>query len=173
MSASPASNPETTDPTPDFVLERELAVPVPAVRTFLCDLHHYVPLHPFIESIQDLAPSETLPNARRYRVVDRIPLGPFKLKTVYVAAVEPVGSSEVRGHAWQSPGIRLETRYLLSPTASGTRLEEHCRVVTAPWGLRGFVVRQARKAHDETLDGLKALLESRPLSELVGVGDPL
>ena len=172
MSTSSEYEPESTSAPPDFELEREIGVPPSALRGFLCDLHHYVPLHPFSESIQDLPPSEALPNARRYRVIDRIPVGPFKLKTAYVAALEPVGPGEVRGHAWQSPGIRLLTRYLLSPVPGGTRLIEQCRVLTAPRGLRGFVVRQARKAHDETLDGLKRLLESRPPSELVGLGDP-
>ena len=94
-----------------------------------------------------------------HRVVDRIPLGPFKLKTVYVAALEPRGD-EVRGHAWQSPGVRLHTRYEVAGVADGTRLVERC-FVDAPRGLRSFVVSQAHKAHDETLDGLKALLEDR------------
>ena len=127
-------------------------------HAFLCDLRGYVPLHPFIESIHDLPEMDALPGAMVHRVVDRIPLGPFKLKTVYVAALEPRGDDEVRGHAWQSPGVRLHTRYGLADVVSGTRLVERC-FVDAPWWLRPFVVSQARKAHAETLDGLKALLE--------------
>ena len=101
---------------------------------------------------------DALPGAKVHRVIDRIPLGPFKLKTVYVAALEPRGEDEVRGHAWQRPSVRLHTRYGLAEVSSGTRLVERC-FVEAPRLLRPFVVSQARKAHDETLDGLKALLE--------------
>lgn len=133
-------------------------MPRSVVHAFLCDLHGYVPLHPFIESIQDLPELDALPGAKVHRVIDRIPVGPFKLKTVYVAALEPRSDDEVRGHAWQSPGVRLHTRYALTDVESGTRLVERC-FVDAPRWLRRFVVSQARKAHDETLDGLKALLE--------------
>lgn len=146
---------------PDFELIREIAVAVDVIHAFLCDLHSSVPLHPFIESIQDLPASDALPAARRYRVVDRIPLGPFKLKTVYTAALDPVGPNEVHGHAWQSPGIRLHTIYSLSPSPSGTRLVESCHI-KAPRLLKSFTVSQARKAHAKTLDEMKALLEADP-----------
>ncbi len=149
-------------PPLDFELERVIRVPPEALHAFLCDLHRYVPLHPFIESIQDLPPREDLPNARRYRVIDRIPVGPFKLKTVYTAALDPVSENEVHGHAWQSPGIRLVTVYSLAEVEAGTRLVERCSVRAARW-LRPFVVAQARKAHAKTLDELKALLEAGPI----------
>ena len=148
------------DAQPDFVLERELGVSRDVVHEFLCDLHGYVPLHPFIVTIDALPPMDALPGASLYRVVDRIPVGPLKLKTVYVAALEPRGEAEVRGHAWQKPSVRLHTRYGLAESSGGTRLVERC-YVDAPRWLRSFVVSQARKAHDEMLDGLCALLEGR------------
>lgn len=143
---------------PDFELAREIEIPKQALHDFLCNLHRYVPLHPFIESIQDLPPNAARPSARRYRVVDRIPVGPVKLKTVYTAELDPVGPDEVHGRAWQRPSIRLLTVYRLESTASGTRLVESCRVA-APKLLRAFTVAQARKAHARTLDEMKSLLE--------------
>ena len=145
---------------PDFELECEIRVVLSDLHAFLCDLHQYVPLHPFIESIKDLPPSPDLPRARRYRVVDRIPLGPFKLKTVYTAALDPVSLDEVHGYAWQAPGVRLRTVYALSRTSEGTRIVERCSVEAHPL-LRGFVVSQARKAHTKTLEEMKDLLEAR------------
>jgi hypothetical protein len=140
-------------------LEIEIGIPRARLHAFLCDLENYVPLHPLIESIEELAPSEELPRARRYRVVDRIPLGPFRLRTQYTAALDPVSESEVHGHAWQSPGIRLHTIYELHEIASGTRLVERVAVEAAPI-FRRFVIRQARQSHEETLAKMKRLLES-------------
>ncbi|MEZ7981066.1 MAG: hypothetical protein QMC74_15400 [Myxococcota bacterium] len=153
-----ARKPLTPRGEPDFELEVEVDVLRPVLHAFLCDLHRYVPLHPFIESIQDLPSSEDLPDARLYRVVDRVPLGPLKLKTVYVAALEPVSDSEVHGHAWQAPGIRLRTIYSLIERRRSTRLVERCYVEARPL-IRGFVVSQARKAHAETLEKMKDLIE--------------
>ena len=143
---------------PAFELMQDIALPLPALHEFLCDLHRYVPLHPFIESIQDLAPIESLPGARVYRVLDRIPLGPFRLKMVYTAALGPVAEDEVHGHAWQDPNIRLHTVYALSKADRGTRLVERC-FVDAKGLMRRFVVSQARKAHAKTLADMKVLLE--------------
>lgn len=146
------------DSEPAFELAQDIGVPLPELHAFLCDLHRSVPLHPFVESIQDLPSTPSLPSARVYRVVDRIPLGPFRLKTVYTAALEPVSQREVHGHAWQSPNIRLHTIYALRKSDRGTRLVERCYVDAAGL-MRRFVVSQAKKAHATTLDDMKTLLE--------------
>ena len=143
---------------PDFVLEIEIQIARSRIHAFLCELSNYRLLHPLIESIEELSPSDEMPGARRYRVVDRIPLGPFRLRTSYVAALEPVGEFEVHGHAWQSPGIRLHTIYQLQTISSGTRLVERV-LVTAPRILKRFVIRTARQSHEVTLAKMKALLE--------------
>lgn len=145
-------------PSSEFSHEVEIRVALPKLREFLCDLRHYLPLHPLIESIDDLPPTAELPHARHYRVVDKIPFGPFRLKTVYRAALEPVSDHEVRGHAWQFPAVHLVTDYRLQASATGTRLVERAHV-EAPFLLLGFVTRQASDAHAETLRGMKALLE--------------
>ncbi len=145
-------------PATDFVHEIEIRVPQARLHAFLCDLHNYVPLHPLIESIEEVSPTDDMPGARRYRVVDRLPVGPFRLRTVYSAALESVTANEVHGHAWQSPGVRLHTIYSLEGTKSGTRLIERVSI-EAPRILRRFVVSQARQSHRQTLDKMKALLE--------------
>ncbi len=146
-------------PATDFVHEIEIRVPRARLHAFLCDLHKFVPLHPLIESIEEISPTDEMPGARRYRVVDRVPLGPFRLRTVYTAALESVSVNEVHGHAWQSPGIRMQTIYALEGAESGTRLVERVSV-EAPRILRRFVVSQARQSHKETLAKMKALLEA-------------
>jgi hypothetical protein len=84
-------------------------------------------------------------------------------RTRYIAALEPVSDSEVHGHAWQQPGIRLHTVYALQDTATphtatGTHVTERV-AVEAPFFLRWFVIGQASKAHLETLRKIKKLLE--------------
>ena len=144
----------------DFVHEIEIQVPRGRLHAFLCDLSNYRPLHPLIESVEEIPPSEELPGARRYRVVDRIQVGPLRLRATYIAALEPVGEAEVHGYAWQSPGIRLHTIYSLETIGSGTRLVERVSV-EAPRLLRRFVIHQARQSHEHTLDRMKAFLEAK------------
>lgn len=144
--------------TADFVHEIEIGTARERLHAFLCDLSNYRALHPLIESIEELPACSEMPGGRRYRVVDRVPVGPFRLRTAYVAALEPVGESEVHGRAWRSPGIRIGTIYRLEVISSGTRLVETASV-EAPRLLRRFVLHQARQSHAVTLAKMKTLLE--------------
>ena len=122
----------------DFTLSQEIAAPRARVHALLCDLDALAPLHPLIVSIEELPPPEERPAARRYRVTDRIPFGPFTLRTRYVAALESLGEDCVRGDAWQAPRVRLRTLYLLEADGpEATRLREEVRV-QAPLGLNGM-----------------------------------
>lgn len=149
----------------EFKLQIDIEVSPGEVRDFLLDLDNLAPLHPLIESIELLDSRPERPAARRYRVVDQIPMGPFHMRTVYTAELERLSDDEVCGRAWQSPGITLDTRYRLSPLhesshGRGTHLDEHVRV-EAPFGLGRFVVGQASRAHAETLAKMKRVLEAR------------
>ena len=141
-----------------FVHRIEIRASPARLHAFLCDLHNYLPLHPLIESIDELPPTPEMPSARRYRVVDRVPFGPFRMRAAYTAALEPTNPLEVHGHAWQFPGIRVHTVYTLGGIPAGTRLTERVAIV-APLLVRRFVVAQARKAHHETLERMRVLLE--------------
>lgn len=160
MSTAAASSERTS-----FELEVNIDAPVSRVRAYLVDLHKMASLHPLIESIEDVpaaaddAPDDA-PTARRYRVVDRVPIWFFHVKTVYEASIEPVGDTEVRAFALTSSGVRVSTiRSLEAVSEDATRVVERCHV-DAGWLFQGFAVAQARKAHAKSLDDLKALLES-------------
>lgn len=142
----------------DFVHEIEIGVSRESLCTFLGDLHNYVALHPLIVSIDELEPLAERPNARRYRVLDRIPVGPFTIRASYVAELETMDQGLVRGRAWQRPGVRVKTEYELTAVDAGTRLVERV-AIDAPRLMRAFVVDQARRAHRDTLDKMKLLLE--------------
>ena len=143
---------------PDFVLEIELRATRDRVRSFLCDLHNHRDLHPLIVAVEELAADPARPSARRYRITDRVPVGPFGMTIVYTAEVEALSAGLVRGEAWQAPGIHLTTEYELADHDGGTRLVERVSV-EAPWLLRRFTIRQARAAHRTTLDRMKGVLE--------------
>lgn len=143
----------------DIDLKIEIDVAQSKIRACLLDLHLLAPLHPLIESIE-LQPSlPARPNAKRYRVVDQIPVGPFQIRARYIAELEPVSDIEVHARAWQSPGVHLKTTYFLRPQGDRTLLEESV-IVDAPFLLRRFVISQASKAHSEMLAGLKMMLEA-------------
>lgn len=136
----------------------DIAVPPKVVHAFLGNLHHYRSLHPLIDEVEDLAPTRAHPDAHRYRVTDKLRFGPFHYRFAYTAELEATSSTEVRGTAWQEPGIEVHTRYRVAPVGNGTRLHEDASIV-APRLLLGLVRRQAERAHRETLTKLKARLE--------------
>ena len=129
------------------------------VRTFLLDLHNHTALHPLIESIVDLAPRPDQPKAKHYEIVDKVPVGPFRLKATYRATIEELSANEVLAQAWQKPKVYLKTTYRIDAAVPGTRLHESCEV-SAPRLLRRFVTTQARQAHAESLQALKQHLEN-------------
>lgn len=146
-------------PAREFVHQIEIRVSPARLHAFLCDLHNYLPLHPLIESIHELSPTSEMPSARRFRVVDRVSLGPLRVRALYTAAIEAATSLEVHGYAWQFPGVRVHTVNTLEGIDAGTRLTERV-TIEAPLLLRRFVVAQAREAHHETLERMKAFLEN-------------
>ena len=145
-----------------FRLQCSIRAPASLVHEYLCDLENYVGLHPLIESITEIKAVPELPNARRYRVVDRIAFGPLRFRIVYTAALEALNSTTVRGNAWQFPGVHLTTVYEVSTTEAApemTCLRESTDVM-APWGLRRIVCSQAARAHAETLKRLQQTLDA-------------
>ena len=144
----------------DFTHEIVIGVPYPQVRDFLADLHNIVPLHPLIISMEDLPALREMPGVRRYRVTDRIALGPLRMRVRYTAAIEVLGKHEILAHAWQSPGIHLRTVYRMKEAGEETRVTEDVWV-EAPRILRGYVIDQASQSHEKMLTEMKTLLENR------------
>ncbi|MGH2668674.1 MAG: SRPBCC family protein [bacterium] len=129
------------------------------VHAFLADLHRHRDLHPLIERIEDLPPHPARPDVRRYRVTDRMRLGPLSFRIAYVAEIKAIPPDLVLGTAWQSPGVALRTRYRVTRSHDGgTDLREEV-VLNAPFPLIGYAHRQAEAAHRETFAKLKVLLE--------------
>lgn len=83
-----------------------MPAPPDAVRGFYVDLDNIRLVHPLIVSVETLSRNETPEGYQQsYRVVDRIPLGPFTIRTTYYARLRVPASGDVLTEADQSPGV--------------------------------------------------------------------
>jgi hypothetical protein len=143
--------------------ERTLSEEVPAppddVRDFYVDLDNIKLVHPLIVSVQATSRIEK-PDGylQSYRVVDRIPLGPFTIKTAYRARLHVRAGGDVMTEADQSPGVRLRGTVSFEPIDGGTRLTERIRIA-APRPLATVTTREAVKAHIAMLAGIRRHFE--------------
>ncbi|ORW95434.1 polyketide cyclase / dehydrase and lipid transport [Mycobacterium sp. IEC1808] len=144
--------------------ETELSEDVPAppddVRDFYVDLDNIKVVHPLIVSVQATSRAETPEGyLQSYRVVDRIPLGPFTMRITYRARLHVRTDGEVTTEADQSPGVRLRGSVSFAPIDGGTRVTERIRIA-APRPLAAMTTREAVKAHAEMLAGIRRHFES-------------
>jgi len=144
--------------------ERTLSEDVPAppdrVRDFYVDPDNIRLVHPLIVSVEAGSRTETSRGYRQsYRVVDRIPLGPFTMQITYRARLEVPADGDVLTEADQSPGVRLRGTVSFAPIDGGTRLTERIRI-TAPRPLAPLTTREAVKAHVAMLAGIRRHFES-------------
>lgn len=144
----------------DRTLSEHVPAPPDAVRGFYVDLDNIGLVHPLIVSVETLSRSETPGGYQQsYRVVDRIPLGPFTLRTTYHARLRVPACGDVLTEADQRPGVRLRGTVSFDPEDDGTRVTERIRI-GAPRLLAGVTVREAVKAHAEMLAGIRRHFES-------------
>lgn len=144
----------------EHTLTQEVPAPPEAVRAFYVDLDNIKLVHPLIVSVEVLSRHETPDGyAQSYRVVDRIPLGPFTLKITYRARLHVPAAGDVLTEADQSPGVRLRGTVSFTPTGTGTLVTERIRIA-APRVLAKMTTREAVKAHIEMLAGIRRHFES-------------
>ena len=140
------------------VTERTVAEQVPAppdVRAFLRGPRQHPARPPARRLGAPTARSETADGyVQTYRVRDRIPLGPFTLRTSYVARLYVPVSGDVIAEARQFPSVRLHTVVSFDQIDGGTRIAERIRI-RAPRLLSALTVREAVKAHTEMLSNIR------------------
>jgi hypothetical protein len=148
-----------------------VVAPAEALRAALATLAAHDRLHPLIVSVEAL-PDGVAPDGsplRRYRIVDRVRMGPLTLRVVYRADVAVDASGAVVSDAYQSPGVHLHVVSRVTPVAPMTQEGGQTRVdetvtVDAPRLLLGYVRAQAEQAHRALFANLKHWLESDSLS---------
>ncbi|MEB4209195.1 SRPBCC family protein [Mycobacterium sp. 94-17] len=140
-------------------LTEHVPAPPDAVRDFYVDLGNIKLVHPLIVSVETLSRSETRDGYQQdYRVVDRIPLGPFTIRTGYRARLRVPVDGDVLTEADQSPGVRLRGTVSFDPVDGGTRVTERI-AITAPRLLAGVTIREGVKAHVAMLAGIRSHFE--------------
>ena len=129
------------------------------VRGFYADLDNISCVHPLVVSVRTVDRSETADGyVQTYRVSDRIPLGPLRLRTSYVARLHVPVAGDVLPEARQFPRVRLRGTVAFEPTATGTRVVERMRI-EAPRPLASVTTRKAVEAHTEMLAGIRRAFE--------------
>jgi len=130
------------------------------VARFLEELSEQAALHPLIVAIEEVpGRGGDAPGSRRYRIRDRLRMGPVTFYIRYEATVwrDPV-RGEVISEVSQFPAVRLRNVTRCRAEKDGTAVEERVEI-SAPWMLLGYVVKQARQSHARMLENLKARLE--------------
>jgi hypothetical protein len=129
------------------------------VRAFYVDLENIRLVHPLVVSVRTVARSQTADGyVQTYRVGDRIPIGPFRLRTSYVARLYVPVAGDVLSEARQFPRVCLRSAVAFEPTGTGTRVTERIRI-EAPRPLASVTVRKAIDAHTEMLAGIRQRYE--------------
>ncbi|TLF92291.1 SRPBCC family protein [Nocardia cyriacigeorgica] len=136
----------------------ELSVVVPAepekVRDFLADLRQCARIHPLIIRVDRLG--ERMPGIDRYRIRDRMRLGPMTIAFSYLVETTRTPDGAIISDAYQFPRIHLHNRTTCTPVDNGTLVHEQV-TITAPRFLVSTVRREGAKAHRTMLDNLAAV----------------
>jgi hypothetical protein len=136
-------------------LTEEVAAPPDRVRDFYVDLDNIRLVHPLVVSVRSTSRSQTADGyVQTWRVRDRIPLGPFVLRTSYVARIQVPVAGDVTAEARQFPWVRLRSVVAFERIDGGTRVVEHLRI-DAPRPLAAVTEREAVKAHTAMLAGIR------------------
>lgn len=144
----------------DRTLSEYVPAPPDAVRDFYVDLDNIKLVHPLIVFVETLSRNEASDGYQQtYRVIDRIALGPFTIRTSYHARLRVPVSGDVLTEADQSPGVRLRGTVSFDPVDGGTRVTERISI-TAPRLLAGVTIREGVKAHVKMLAGIRSHFES-------------
>jgi ligand-binding SRPBCC domain-containing protein len=140
-------------------LTEEIPAPPNEVRDFYVDLDNIKRVHPLVVAVRATHRRQSADGyVQTYRVQDRIPLGPLRLRISYVARLHVPHTGDVTAEARQFPRVRLRTAVTFEPTDAGTRLTEHIRI-EAPRALAAMTTREAVNAHTAMLAGMRRCFE--------------
>jgi hypothetical protein len=137
----------------------EIPAPPDEVRGFYVNLDNIKQVHPLVVAVRTTDRRQTADGYEQtYRVQDRIPMGPLRLRISYAARLHVPHTGDVTAESRQFPRVRLHTTVTFQPIAAGTRVTEHMRI-EAPRALAGMTTREAVNAHTAMLAGIRQIFE--------------
>ncbi len=152
-----------------FEFELFVRAPRDRVFAFMRYLPNHVLVHPMIEWIEPLDDLELLEpvaqlspgersRPRRFRVFDRLDLGPLRWTFPYDVELTVCPPDELRFRATRFPRVRLDNVMRCLEDGAGTRIEERSRIA-APGPMIAYIRRVALAAHTAMFEGIRAHLE--------------
>jgi hypothetical protein len=143
----------------EHTVSEDIPGPPDEVRDFYVELRNITLVHPLVVSVTPSVRHETEDGyTQSYRVRDRIPVGPFTTNVGYTARVQVPLRGDVHTEARQCPRVRLFGTVSFDAVGDGTKLTERL-LITAPRPLAAFTVREAVKAHQAMLVGIRQCFE--------------
>lgn len=127
------------------------------VYALVCDPMAHGAMHPLVQRVEI---HSSTPEETRFSVRDRVQLFGVPLSITIEAVMRPQPAERsVTFTARVGPGVRIETRYVVSPRPGGARIDERAEVQTVIPFLRRKMLRDAGAAHQALLLAFKARLE--------------
>jgi hypothetical protein len=137
----------------------EIPAPPNEVRDFYVNLDNIKRVHPLVVAVRTTDRRQAADGyVQTYRVQDRIPMGPLRLRISYVARLHVPHTGDVTAESRQFPRVRLHTTVAFEPIGAGTRVTEHMRI-EAPRVLAAMTAREAVNAHTAMLAGMRRCFE--------------
>jgi hypothetical protein len=134
------------------LLEQFVPAPPASVYALMADPNNLPRLHPLIRRI-----AITRQDATRveFELDETVPLGPFSIHNRYTGTFElqPNAPRSLRTFGVSSPRVTVRAQFTFDPERDGTLLRESV-VITAPFGLQGFVTTTALDAHRQQLQAI-------------------
>ncbi len=129
-----------------FTVTADVAVDPATAIAFLIDLSRHRGLHPFLRSATVVAAG---PDWQEWDVVERPSVGPVRYTVRFRARVVRDAPDAMSVALRLRPGVELVSHTVATGHGDGARLTETTST-RAPWGLRSYVARTARRAHERT-----------------------
>lgn len=129
-----------------FTVTADVAVEPATAIAFLVDLTRHRGLHPYLQSASVVASG---PDWQEWDVVERPSAGPVRYTVRFRARVVRDAPDAMTVSLRLRPGVELVSHTVATSDGDGARLTETTST-GAPWGLRSYVARTARRAHERT-----------------------
>ena len=126
------------------------------VINVIADYTQHPKIHPLIIKVERA--KDEPPGTKRYFITDSRKWGPFKFKIKYRADIISVTEDTVHTEAYQPPGTFVTNLTKITPQGDGVLLHETI-TMRAPDMLYEYAFQQAKSAHAEMLERIKAFVE--------------